>query len=563
MKNRRLCWVLLLVSLWDSAANAQTATAPSSEYKQYKTMADYSFEQGDYLKAQRLYEACLTMPKQDQNAEVKQQIVACVAIETAFKNLQEVLQNNPKELKTALQAVVMARSLYRKPAYLQQQAFKIIETEADQWLKNGKLEEAAECYLAIYELEPLPSVALKMEQTNRKYTEKFNRPLPQYQAFQSKQKPGSIKPLIAKTLTNQEEYELYRNDANANFQNGKYDLARRKYNAALQVSGFENDRYAQNQLLKSAKLLRLQKAAETAQTPAAALLNAREALLQNPNDANLKINLAQLAQQAGDELLKAGFYADAKKRYQEAAQHGASNLTSKMAEADQKIAEKRAEVNKKRAEALGQVQKKSQRETRREKSQLVGAALTAESYYDMPVLNNGNDKVNTTPKLNFAGGAQFIFLPTKMLSSTVGINFLLVRIATTNAVKTAQIESFDFNLLQVPVGVRFSKSLGNSDFELQMHGGITFNLPRNIKYTNYLVDVTTTDANVLSPQTMGFYGGIGLSKHLSKRRSVSLMLNYQRTNNLLNSDFKDNAINRSRASLLLQGVGIQLIFRVF
>ncbi len=150
-----------------------------------------------------------------------------------------------------------------------------------------------------------------------------------------------------------------------------------------------------------------------------------------------------------------------------------------------------------------------------------------------------------------------------MISPTVGINFLPVRIATTNAAKTARLENFDFDLLQIPVGLRLSKPLGNSDFDVQLHGGVTLNLPRNINYTNHLVDIATTDAALLRPQTLGFYGGVGLSRSLGAHRSVGLMLNYQRTNNLLNLDYKDTATNHPRAALAFQSLSIQLIFKVF
>ena len=645
ISNQRFVWILMGCLCFGIQAIGQADS--DSEYKQYKTMADYSFEQGDYAKAKRLYEACVAMPKQTENDEVKQQIKACNEIEAAFKSLQNAVKNNPKELQTALKAFMDVRSFHRKPAYLQQQAFKIIETEADQWFKNGKFEEAAECYLAIYELSPLPNLSLKIEQANRNYTEKFKRALPQYERFQAKQKPSNAKLAPPKQLSNQQEYDQYRTAADASFGEGNYDLARRKYNAALQVVGFENDKYAQNQLLKSTKLIQLQKAASSAKgNTGAMLLNAREALAQNPNDAKLKADLGKAAEAVGNEMFEKALFADAKRYYQEAESYGALGMETKIKETETKIKEKRANVQPNPVEELSKEQKRKkqtqqrpikqsespkdniavpQTEKNRERQGLdktvklpkpltakqlerqrkaaerlalrqqkqaareaktkrpnkekvlrsqipkqqksfdktiVGVAITGGIGIGLPVLHNGSNAVVAKKTATLEGGIQGILFPNGKLSPMIGVNYLTTNFQSFSA-SDIPLERFEFDLLQVPIGLRFNHSLAEGTWRAHLHAGATLNFPQKFSYSNYAMDINTTDMTMISKQKVGFYGGLGLSRKLSERRSVSLLLNYQRTDNLLNLDYNDPAMNRSRASMVFQSLSIQLVFKVF
>jgi hypothetical protein len=441
-------------------------------------------------------------------------------------------------------------------------------------------------------------------------------------------------------------------------------LARRKYSAATQVPGHENDNYADEQRLRITRLQQLNKRLEETQNdPRGQLIYARDALSLSPDDATLRPKAAKAAVQVGDEMLSKELFADAKRYYQEAARYGANGISEKIADTENKIKAKRQENAKKQVEEttnqkekkqakikktkpalqktitpptskndstiaitvedslkkqtktstkppkpltakqLERQRKAAERESLRNKKRLdkqalrdakrktrkkvlkpkkepkekpakeqkprsemptlVGVAVTAGASAAFPVLNNGSSNVKTPTSLQWYGGGQVIVLPDAKFSPIVGVHYAPVRFQTADAAKTIPLERFAFDLVQIPVGLRYNYPMSNEGLSLYLETGATLNLPRKLNYTNYAVDINNTDLNMLNKQILGFYGGIGMSKYLSKRRSVSLMLQYQRTDNLLNLDYKDNATNRSRASMLLQGLSVQLIFRVF
>lgn len=567
------CTILLLTEKYYCLA--QTNASPKSEnpeYKQYRYLADAYFNEGDYEKATRLYRLCLSVPTHDKDTYATERIALCQRITTAQKSFDNALKTKP-DVNPELQVVKQALAQNPKDMVSRQRLGVQLEQDGDARLQRGDYEGAVNRYAATQEVTPTKSVAFKMEKANEVYQQKAQKPLPQYQTYQqTSQKPNPQTERRRISIAAQNEYTRYRDEADAALKSGNYDLARRKYIAATQVPGYEGDRYVEEQTTKIARLKNLNKRLQESQNdPRGQLIYTRDALALNPDDASLRTQAAQAAVQVGDEMLSKELFADAKRYYQEAEKYGANGMNEKIAEANTKIQDKRDEIVKTKAALAGgdnpgalTIDKPTkQRNARRERPTLVGVAITAGASVAFPVLNNGGSSVKTPASLQWYGGGQVIVLPNAKFSPIVGVHYSPVRFQTADVAQTTPLERFAFDLLQIPVGLRYNYPMSNEDLSLHLEAGATLNLPRKLNYTNYAMDVTNTDLNILNKQTLGFYGGIGMSKYLSKRRSVSLMLQYQRTDNLLNLDYKDNATNRSRASMLLQGLSVQLIFRVF
>ena len=543
------------------------ATTDAQEYQQYKTMAEYSMGEGDYEKARKLWRVCLTLPKYENDAKTQQKVDDCTKIIAAQQRYQKAL-NGEEDIIPAFQDLLKLQPISPQDKFFKTRITQKIEQTADKYLKEGNVEQATKLFGYAYQMTPVVGVAFKLEQADKKYVEKYQRnSLPYTHYIQKKNTlKNNTDPVVEL-----DEYAQIIKSADDALKSGNYDLARRKYTAATQVPGHENDSYADEQRLRIARLQQLNRRLEETQNdPRGQLIYARDALSLSPDDATLRPKAAKAAVQVGDEMLSKELFADAKRYYQEAARYGANGMSEKIADTENKIKAKRQENAKKHVEVAKEkgnkqpnLQPAKDQKTHREIPPLVGIAVVGAAMPIFPMLNNGATKVNTNITVQWFGGGQLIILPDSKFSPVLGVNYLPVKLQSINADKTNPLERFDFNLLQIPVGLRFNYPIGNRDFNAHLQAGATLNLPGKFNYTNYAVDVTNTDITTLNKQTLGFYGGIGLSKYLSKRRSVSLMLNYRRTNNLLNPDFKDNATNHSRASLLLQGVGVELIFRVF
>lgn len=569
---------LLLVGFlcWTGNVLAQHtgAKADNSEYRQYKYLADAYFNEGDYEKATRLYRLCTAVPTYEKDAYANDRLAICHRIHNAQMNFDKALKSKP-DIKPELQALKQELAKNPKDFTARQRLALQMEQEGDNRLRRGDYEGAMNRFIAIQEIAPTKSVAFKIEKTNALYRQKTQKSLPQYHTYLLNSQKSYLTPQVEQrhiSIASQNEYTRYRNEADEALKSENYDLAGRKYIAATQVPGYEGDRYAEEQTIKIARLKTLNKRlSETQNDPRGQLLYIREALSINPDSPTLRNQAAQAATQAGDEMFTKGLFADAKRYYQEAEKYGANGMTEKIAEANTKIQDKRDEIAKNRVALTGgdhpsslTVEKSTKSsKSHREMPILIGIEAAGGFMVAFPALYNGNINVNTKATVQWYGGGQLIILPNRKLSPILGISYLPVKFQSINTAKTNALEKFELNLLQIPVGLRYNYALSNSDFSAHLEGAATLNLPRKWSYTNYAADVTNTDINALNKKTLGFYAGMGLSKYLTKRRSVSLMFNYRRTNNLLNPDFKDNATNRSRASLLLQGVGIELIFRVF
>ncbi|MBB3842019.1 hypothetical protein FHS57_006048 [Runella defluvii] len=542
-------------------------TTDAQEYQQYKTMAEYSMTEGDYEKARKLWRICLTLPKYENDTKAQQKADDCTKIIAAQQHYQKAL-NGEEDIMPAFRDLLKLQPISPQDKFFKTRITQQIEQTADKYLKEGNVEQATKLFGYAYEMTPVVGLAFKLEQADMKYVEKYQRnSLPYTNYKQKKNTPQNN----TNSLLELDEYAQIIKSADEALKNGNYDLARRKYSAATQVPGHENDHYADEQRLRITRLQQINKRLEETQNdPRGQLIYARDALSLSPDDATLRPKAAKAAVQVGDEMLSKELFADAKRYYQEAARYGANGMNEKIADTENKIKAKRQENAKKQVEVAKQKGKKQpnlqpakEPKPRREMPTLVGVAITAGASAAFPILNNGSSNIKTPISLQWYGGGHLIVLPDGKFSPIVGVHYAPVRFQTAAAAKTIPLERFAFDLLQIPVGLRYKYPMSNQDLSIHFEAGATFNLPRKLNYTNYAVEINNTDLNMLNNQTLGFYGGIGMSKYLSKRRSVSLMLQYQRTDNLLNLDYKDNATNRSRASMLLQGLSVQLIFRVF
>lgn len=656
---RKAClYIFWLIALGRWFPMQGQATTDTQEYQQYKTMAEYSMAEGDYEKARKLWRICLTLPKYEYDIKAKQKADDCTKIIAAQQRYQKAL-NGEEDIMPAFQDLLKLQSISPQDKFFKTRITQKIEQTADKYLKEGNVEQATKLFGYAYEMTPVVGLAFKLEQADMKYVEKYQRnSLPYTNYKQKKNTPqNNTNPLLEL-----DEYAQIIKSADEALKSGNYDLARRKYTAATQVPGHENDNYADEQRLRIVRLQQLNRRLEETQNdPRGQLIYARDALLLSPDNPTLRSQAAKAAVQVGDEMLGKELFADAKRYYQEAKKYGADGMTEKIADAENKIKVKRQEnaskqvdettnprikkqekIKKKKsvkeksmtppsaknniavtvedslykqnkistkspkpltAKQLERQRKAAEQETarnkkrqdkqalrdakrktskkapkpkkkpkekpakeqkpRREMHTLVGVAITAGASAAFPILNNGSSNIKTPTSLQWYGGGRLIVLPDAKFSPIVGVNYAPVRFQTADAAKTIPLERFAFDLLQIPVGLRYKYPMSNEGLSLHVETGATLNLPRKLTYTNFAMDINNTDLNMLNKQTLGLYGGFGLSKQFSKRRSVTLMLNYQRTSNLLNPDFKDSATNRSRASMLLQGLSVQLIFRVF
>lgn len=591
MENRLLYLFAVLLSLGILFPTLGQTTNDDQEYQKFRKMGEYNMSEGDYEKARRLLRVCLTLPKYEEDAYIKKLVEDCNAIVIAQQRYEKALQGN-EEIAPVLEELLKLNILSPNDRFFKSRATQRIEQKADEYLKAGNVENATKLYELSYDLTPVVGVGFKLEQANNQYVIKHKKNSQSYLNYIRKKE--NKRPTVV-SVNDADEYAQIIKAADEALRKGNYDLARRKYMAAMQVPNHENDQYAGEQITKATRLFRLGKQIEERQTQNDArgkLAYVRDALALSPNDATLRAQAAQAAVEVGDEMLAKELFADAKRFYQEAAKYGANGVAGKVTEAENKIKLKRQENAQKQAKQgeTNQEKKKNQktkkielskqipasttkkeqnvkplkeRKPRRETPVLVGGALTAGVSAAFPLLNNGGTNIKAPVSLQWHGGGQLIILPQSQLSPILGVNYVPIRFQTVNAAKTTSLENFAFNLLQIPVGLRYSYPLSNEDLRIQLVCGGTLNLPQKLNYTNYAMDINNTDINALNKKILGFYGGIGLSKNFNKRRSLSLMLNYQRTNNLLNPNFKDNATNRSRASLLWQGMGIELVFRVF
>ncbi|GAB2517748.1 tetratricopeptide repeat protein [Spirosoma aerophilum] len=118
-----------------------------------------------------------------------------------------------------------------------------------------------------------------------------------------------------------DEYDRYKKRGDDFFKEGRYVEARRQYQNCLEVPGFENDRYAKEQIAECTTGLMLRQQADDAMRqnkgPEAIKLFG-QLLNLNPDDAITKAQLGEYYERQGNQLFNQKRYVEAKNGYKEA-----------------------------------------------------------------------------------------------------------------------------------------------------------------------------------------------------------------------------------------------------
>ncbi len=121
-----------------------------------------------------------------------------------------------------------------------------------------------------------------------------------------------------------EEYDRYKKRGDDYFKEGKYAEARRQYQNCLEVPGFENDKYAKDQIQECTTGLTLRQQAEEAmrQGKGQQAINLLSQLLNiNPDDAITKTQFADYYERQGNQLFNQKKYPEARSSYLEATKY--------------------------------------------------------------------------------------------------------------------------------------------------------------------------------------------------------------------------------------------------
>ncbi|GAB4033427.1 tetratricopeptide repeat protein [Spirosoma jeollabukense] len=123
------------------------------------------------------------------------------------------------------------------------------------------------------------------------------------------------------SVTVDDEYDRYKKRGDDFFREGKYFEAKRQYQNCLEVPGFENDKYAKEQIEECATGLALRQKVEDAtrqgkNTQVVDLLS--QLLNLNPDDAITKNQFADYYEREGNQLFNQKRYQDARNNYTEA-----------------------------------------------------------------------------------------------------------------------------------------------------------------------------------------------------------------------------------------------------
>lgn len=136
------------------------------------------------------------------------------------------------------------------------------------------------------------------------------------------------------TVVVDEEYDRYKKRGDDYFKEGKYAEARRQYQNCLEVPGFENDKYAKEQIDECTTALGLRQQVDEAtrqgkRQQVADLLG--QLLNLNPDDAITKTQFADYYEREGNQLFNQKRYVDAKNSYSEASKYASATKKESLA----------------------------------------------------------------------------------------------------------------------------------------------------------------------------------------------------------------------------------------
>jgi tetratricopeptide (TPR) repeat protein len=545
-------------------AQSRNPTAPVHDspesYNQYRNLADGYLADGNYARAKLLYDAALQMPRHEKETYALQQRDRCQKILATQQQLASALAG-----KGNLDAIIaQLKSLLAenpKDKLTLERIAAQIEGNGTVRLSQGDLEGAMSHFIVAYTVVPANRLLYKTEQTNTRYAERFGKSMPQYVAFQQKLKSRQT---TLRTWPIPNEYEPLRRAGDAAFTKGDFKTAYKKYRAAQQMPGHENDPYLLDQITKSQQqeAARITSGSSASVGQPQTVAELRQLLADNPNDASAKQALVQLLTQQGDALMQKQHYADARNRFEEALTYGETpDLRARVTEANEKIDALKAA----KPEAVPAVAKaREPKKPHKAPITIVGLELTASTSYAIPTLTNQNGPVPSQSGLQPAGGLHLLVLPNNLVSVVTGLQLAPGGFMTVTESGTNKIESFRYTLAVVPAMLRLKLPLKKTaPVSLLLQGGVLFSRPLSFGYTNFAADVSTTDLDMLNRTLISVQAGLGLHLSLSQNRSVGLLATYQHTSNFFNDQFLDKASNRTAAKASLSGWGLQLVFRFF
>lgn len=132
---------------------------------------------------------------------------------------------------------------------------------------------------------------------------------------------------VAVTVAVDDEYDRYKKRGDDYFKEGKYLEARRQYQNCLEVPGFENDKYAREQIDECTTALGLRQQVDEAvrQGKSQQIIDLLSQLLNlNPDDAITRTQFADYYERAGNQLFNQKRYAEAKNSYLEATKYASA-----------------------------------------------------------------------------------------------------------------------------------------------------------------------------------------------------------------------------------------------
>ncbi len=597
----------------------------NGEFKQILVMADDKMNSGDYEDAKKKYLACQAVSNDKEEKLVAAKIEICRQIMEAQTQLRLAITQK-QNIQPALDKLFGLQWQSPDDKYFQERIIVQIENEGDRLLKVGEIEPSADYFLLATGIlkakgiRRLPAITFKMERLNEQYKQKNNRELPQYAKYiELVRNENPDVPSLEK------EYQKYWTSANSSFALGNYILAVTRYNLCLKQKGHENDKPAQDQLMAATKardaqargnkLMQQNKYGEAAQEYKTVLsLNAEDKITQQM--------AAEAHELYGDFLSANRFWTDARKNYNEALTLGSDAdknkiLIEKIRIIDKKIkrdkdttpktptidstkndipltAKQRARLEKQRQQAELLAKRQQLRDAERAKrraerlarrkpkkddkpkyhfevdpekgkdinwAEVVAGEISVTGSYGLPILTNQMGAVKSRGTLARRWGGELVVLPNKTLSLVVGANYGKMQFNSMRA-NGAALEKFDIGLLQIPISLRFNKALSD-DTQLHLQGGFTLNRVLNFNYGNYTKNINQTNSAIFNNNTLGFEVSVGYTTTFINKSRIGLMLTYNRTNNVLDTNYKDEATNRSSTSMALSGVGVKLILRLF
>ncbi len=526
-----------------------------SEYLQFKAMADAAFDDGNFEKAQKLYNVCVEMVSGDDYATTK--LKTCQNLNNSLKQIETAVKtNNQVQLETALNSIKNSKMYGSPNNLLKNRVLLLLEKEADQNLKNSDFENAVRIYARTHELLPASGLIFKIERANSMYVEKYGRKMVAYTDFQNKRRAkNQLTP-----VPSENEAEGFRKQADIYFAKGEWDKAQKLYNAALVVGEGKRPDIEQKlvDIARNKNLERQKEEADKQSNFGLAAKVGEEMLKARPGDAQLKSDIANNYEKLADKYYSESRFADAQNYYRKANETEANSaLQAKIDDAETKIAETRVANEEKR-----QIDLKTPNPKKWYKGLvLIGGGIVTGVNYLQPTLTDGNTKVNSVSKLGWHGGLQAILLPKSTMSVIVGAIYNTNYFYIPNSAKTAKVEDFTFNTLQWTASLRLQKPLGDTDNKWFMMAGLGYNKLLKANYQNYLMD--KNNANSFN-NYMNYSIGLGMSKLIAQRQEVSLMISYDGgLQNVFASSFKDGSNNKNAPSLTLSNFKISLLFKVF